>query len=90
MLLGLYLLPIKLNIKIPESSHTSALSYDPIVKLKLYTYIYIYNIYIYICFTPGRLIVTVFYITMKLLITKWYIPSIQKSKTLKIKPTSIF
>ena len=35
ILLGLYLLPIKLNKKIPISSHTSARSYDPIVASKL-------------------------------------------------------
>ena len=37
ILLGLYLLPVKLNIKIPESSHTSA----PIVTSKLYIYIHL-------------------------------------------------
>ena len=35
ILLGLYLLPIKLNMKITISSHTSAPSYDPIVISKL-------------------------------------------------------
>ena len=49
ILLGLYLLPVKLNIKIPESSHTSAPSYGAIVTSKLYMYIYIY-IYLYILY----------------------------------------
>ena len=44
ILLELYLLPVKLNIKMPENSHTSAPSCDPIVTSKLF----IYNIYIYI------------------------------------------
>ena len=35
IMLGLYLLSIKLNMKIPISSHTSALSYYPIVTSKL-------------------------------------------------------
>ena len=38
ILLGLYLLPVKLNIKIPESSHTSAPSYGAIVTSKLWCY----------------------------------------------------
>ena len=106
ILLELYLLPVKLNIKMPENSHTSGLSWDPIVTSKLfiyniymykYIYIYIYILYIYIYiyihyvyFTVNYYPLRPFFTTMKRLITKWYIPSIQKSKTLKIKPTLIF
>ena len=33
---------------------------------------------------------TYMYTTMKRVVTKWHIPSIQKFKTLKIKPTLIY
>ena len=48
ILLELYLLPVKLNIKMPENSHTSAPSCDPIVTSKLFIYNICINIYIYI------------------------------------------
>ena len=61
------------------------------------TYIYIYYIYIYIHIQINIYILYIFNLfqplvvaTMKRLITKCHIPSIQKSKTLKIKSSLIF
>ena len=62
-----------------------------------YTHIYIYYIYIYTYTNKYIYILYIFNLlqplvvaTMKRLITKCHIPSIQKSKTLKIKSSLIF
>ena len=62
-----------------------------------HTYIYIIYIYIYIHIQINIYILYIFNLfqplvvaTMKRLITKCHIPSIQKSKTLKIKSSLIF